>query len=260
VPEDGKPLSEWDEFVVASIPPIVVAMQELPNQPLQPVFPSNLTALIEQRFDGNSAAITRILRVTRRTVTDWAAGKLRPSISSLLMLEYCFGAKAMDWITGRICISDLHTPRSLDKAAAVKIYPVPKQYAPAVLRDELAKALESDEFPPRSLHAVCRQLGFCQTIANRNCPELAQQILSRFKMFRTVRKQIRETFQLLLIQSAVNQLLHEGRALSFHQLAKILPRQISVRDKRVLIEFVRLKKEAEEEMQLVMREHPRACP
>ena len=58
----------------------------------------------------------------------------------------------------------------------------------------------------------------------------------------------------MALESAVNQLLHEGRSLSFHQLAQLLPKRFSIRDKRVLLAFERLRKEAEDELLAVMHE------
>jgi len=252
--EDLKPLSKWDQFVAASILPLMGSLQKLPDSLLPPVFPSNLTALIDLRFGGNTAAIARVLRATRRTIIDWAQGKLRPSLSSLLSLEYCFGAKAIDWITGIVSITDLQGSRPIDKVTADQIHTVPRQHHIDVVRAELARVVESNEYPPRSLRAVCLQLGFDQTVATRKCPELAQQIVAHFRMFQTERKRQHEYFMKIAVESAVNQLLHEGRSLSYHQLAKVLPKLISIRDKRVFLELKRLRKEAEDEMQAVMQE------
>jgi hypothetical protein len=91
-------------------------------------------------------------------------------------------------------------------------------------------------------------------------PELARQIMSNFKSFQGEKKRARKIFMTAAIESAVNQLLQEGRSLSFHQLGKILPRHISVRDKFVLMEFARLRKEAENEMQAVILETPNPNP
>jgi hypothetical protein len=57
-----------------------------------------------------------------------------------------------------------------------------------------------------------------------------------------------------VVESAVNQLLIDGRTLSYNQLSKVLPSGMSARDRLVRLEFKRLRKEAEEEMQTVMQE------
>ena len=149
---------------------------------------------------------------------------------------------------------DLQAPRPIGTILAGRIHPVPRQHDPEVVRRELTRAIEGNDFPPPSLRAVCLRLGFQQNVAMRMFPELARQIMARFKTFQAERKRQHELFMKMALESAVNQLLHEGRALSFHQLAKVLPKRFSIRDKRVLLEFKRLRKEAEDEMQAVMRE------
>lgn len=225
---DLKPLSGWDEFVAASIPSFLVSMQTMPRDRRPPVFPSNLTALINQKFEGNSAALARVLRVTRKTVNDWADALIRPSLASLLALEHCFGATAFDWITGPISIPGLQATRPIEVAAVDRIHPVGRQHDRMAVRSALASVLESNEYPPRSLRFVCLRLGFQQNIATRMFPDLARQIIERFRFFQTERKRMREKFMNLAVASGVNQLLYEGRALSFCELAKVLPPHFSL--------------------------------
>lgn len=94
----------------------------------------------------------------------------------------------------------------------------------------------------------------------RRFPKLARQIVARFKFYRTEGKRTRELFMNMELASAVNRLLHDGRSLSFYELAKVLPPHVSVRDKRVINEFKRLKQEAEDEMQAVLHEQAVTCP
>lgn len=251
---DFKPLSGWDEFVAASIPGFLVSMQTLPRDHRLPVFPSNLAALIDQRFGGNSAAMAKVLGVTRKTVNDWADGLIRPSLASLLALEHSFGARAFDWITVPIAIPDLPATRPINAAKVDRIHPVGRRHHLAAVRSALVSIVESNAFPPRSLRAVCRELGFQQNMATRMFPRLARQIIERFRFFQTERKRMGEWFMKMLVRSALNQLLYEGRSLSFYELAKVLPPHISTCDKRVLIEFKRLQREAEDEMQAVLQE------
>jgi len=93
-----------------------------------------------------------------------------------------------------------------------------------------------------------------QTVAKRRCPALAAEFMSRYRLFQTESKRTREKFRRIVVESAVNQLLTEGRTLSYNQLSKVLPPGISARDRLVRLEFKRLRKEAEDEMQAVMQE------
>ena len=259
-PADPLPLAERDEIAVVSIPRLVVALQVSPRDPLPPVFPANVAALVEQRFRGNSAAMARVLRVTWGTVHGWARGLFRPSLASLLGLENCFGATASEWITTTISVANLPATRSACSTDAGRIHPLRPHHDPQIVGPALARELASTAYPPRSLRAVCLELGFPHGIAMRRFPKLARQIVARFKFYRTEGKRTREMFMNMELASAVNRLLHDGRSLSFYELAKVLPPHVSVRDKRVINEFKRLKQEAEDEMQAVLHEQAVTCP
>ena len=98
-------------------------MQTLPDNPPPSSFPSNVTALIEQMVGGNSVALTRVLRVTRKTVVDWAEGQLRPSMASLLAFEFCFGVRAFDWINTAVSPVDVQATRPIGTILANRIHP-----------------------------------------------------------------------------------------------------------------------------------------
>ncbi len=129
-----------------------------------------------------------------------------------------------------------------------------RRQATETLRAHLTSVLQAAEFPPRSFAAVYRQFGVNQTVAKRRCPDLAAQFMSRYWIYQTEGKRTREKFRSIVLESAVNQLLTERRALSLNQLFKVLPPGISRRDKLVRSEFKRLRKQAEDEMQAVMQE------
>jgi hypothetical protein len=112
----------------------------------------------------------------------------------------------------------------------------------------------SGAYPPPSFSAVCGHLGVNQTVAKRRCPDLAAEFMSRYRLFQTEAKRTREKFRKVVAESAVNQLLTEGRPLSYNQLSKVLPPGISAADRLVRLEFKRLRKEAEDEMQTVMQQ------
>ncbi len=253
-------LPERDEIAVVSIPRLVVALQVSPRDPLPPVFPANVAALVAQRFGGNCTAMARVLRVTWTTVHGWARGWFRPSLASLLELENCFGATASDWITTTISVTNLPSKRSVLSTDGGRIHSVRPRYDPQIVGPAMAHELALEAYPPRSLRAVCLELGVPHGVALRMFPELARRIVARFKFFRTEGKRTREMFMNMELESAVNRLLQEGRSLSFYELVKVLPSHVSIRDKRVINEFKRLKQAAEEELQSVLLEPALSSP
>lgn len=160
----------------------------------------------------------------------------------------------MDWIARRIEPAILHPTRSIDESVAQTVRRPLRRDTTESVRAYLISVLQSGEFPPRSFAAVCKQFGVNQTVAKRRCPDLAEQFLSRYRVYQTESKRTREKFRRIMVESAVNQPLIDGRTLSYNQLAKVLPPGMSARDRLVRLEFQRLRKEAEAVIQTVMQE------
>ena len=127
-----------------------------------------------------------------------------------------------------------------------------RRQSPEVVRSHLESVIKAEEFPPPSLAAVCRRIPVCQTVAKRMWPDLAIEIMSRYKTYRTERRRARELFRKLEVEIAFNRLLQEGRPLNTTQLGKVLSPGISLKDRKIRLEFERLRKEAEDEMQAAM--------
>lgn len=248
------PVSTWCTFAANVLDRFMVAAQSLPDDVPQATFPSNVMDLVRNRFGGNYSALARALRVHRITVFDWANGKRRPAPASLITLAYCFGGEAMDWIARGVEPAALHKTRPIEQSVAEIVRPPLRRHAPESVRAHLTSVLRAAKFPPPSFSAVCKQLGVNQTVAKRGCPDLAAEFMSSYRLFQTESKRTREKFRRIVVESAVNQLLTEGRTLSYNQLGKVLPPGISARDRLVRCEFKRLRKEAEGEMQAVMQE------
>lgn len=149
--------------------------------------------------------------------------------------------------------------RPIEQIVAERVRRPLQHHHPKIVRAHLTSVIQAAEYPPPSFAAVCKRLGVNQTLAKRLFPDLAAEIMSRYRLFQTETKRIREKFRRILVESAVNQLLAEGRTLSYNQLCKVLPPGISARDRLVRYEFERLRKEAEDEMQAVMQESAAPC-
>jgi hypothetical protein len=247
-------VSIWCKFTAKALAQFMLDLQSLPEGVPQATFPSNVMDLVQNRFGGNYSALARTLQVHRMTVFAWANGKQRPSPVSLVALAYCLGGEAMDWVARRIEPATLHATRSIDESVAQTVRRPLRRFTTESVRAHLTSVLQAAEFPPRSFAAVCRQFGVNQTVAKRRCPDLAEQFMSLYRVYQTEGKRTREKFRRIVIESAVNQLLIDGRTLSYNQLSKVLPPRMSARDRLVRLEFKRLRKEAEEEMQTVMQE------
>src|SRR5262249_55256605 len=154
----------------------------LPDEPISS-FPSNIRRLITEKFEGNVAAMGRVIGATRRTTKDWAEGKLRPSLTTLLLLQQGFGVRAGDWITNTVSIADLSETQPVEKALRVHMRKIPRKLTHEAIETGIRQILQRNQFPPPSLRAICRELGFHQTTAVRHCPDLAKQVIDNFKHF-----------------------------------------------------------------------------
>ena len=238
------PLSEWDAFTALVLGRFVVAMQSLSEDLAQTTFPSNVTDLMQTRFGGNCSGLARTLRVHRSTVSDWANGTGRPSPTSLVGLAYCFGGEAMNWITCKVDPAHMQATRQIALADSAKLRRPLRRQKPEIVRVHLTAATNATEHPPRSLTAVCKQLGANQGSAKRLFPDLAAEIMSNYRIYRDKCKRTREHHRTTEVQSAVRQLLAEGRTVCYNQLSKVLPPRVSARDRLVRQEFKRLRAES----------------
>lgn len=253
-PASKTSVSMWCKFAAKALAQFMLDLQSLPDDVPQATFPSNVMDAVQNRFGGNYSALARTLHIHRITVFAWANGKQRPSPVSLVALAYCLGGKAMDWVARRIEPASLHPTRSIDGSVAQTVRRPLRRITTESVRAYLTSVLQAAEFPPRSFATVCRQFGVNQTVAKRRCPDLAEQFLSRYRVYQTEGKRTREKFRRIVVESAVNQLLTDGRTLSYNQLSKVLPSGMSARDRLVRLEFKRLRNVAEAEMQAVMQE------
>ena len=238
------PLSAWDAFTALVLGRFVAAMQALPDNLPETTFPSNVTDLMQTRFGGNCSGLARTLRVHRSTVSDWANGSGRPSLTSLVGLAYCFGGEAMDWITGKVDPAHMAATRQIALADSAKLRRPLRRQQSEIVRVHLTAATNATEHPPRSLTAVCKQLGANQGSAKRLFPDLAAEIMSNYRIYRDKCKRTREHHRTTEVQSAVRQLLATGRTVSYNQLSKVLPPRVSARDRLVRQEFKRLRAES----------------
>ncbi len=254
---DSAALMAWEEFTSAALDRFMVAMQTLPTDPPVSCFAGNVINLARHKFDGNFSKLARTLQVHRITVADWAAAKRCPSPLSLVGLSYCFGIDAIDWVVRRVDPSDgYENGRSIDPIVAEILRPPLRRHEHQLVRASLVKIIHANVYPPQSFKASCKSLGVNQCVAKRKHPELANQIISRFRTFHAENRRMRELTRKTVVESAVNQLLWEGKTLSYNQLAKVLPPGVSACDRIVRNEFRRLRQAAEADMQAALSELP----
>ena len=237
---------------MATLERFLEVVQTMPNEVSCALFPQNITNLVQHHFNGSASALARFVRVNRNTVTSWCSGEQRPAPHSLLKLTYCFGGEVLEWLTRSILPTNVRNVRPIPQSVVGSVSRPLRRHSPETVRAHLQSAIRTAENPPPSLTAVCKQLHVNQSTAKRMFPDLAGEIMSRYRLFRTESKRAREEFRDNAVESAVNQLLAEGHPLTYKPFCSLLPPGISTQDTHVRILFKRLRKEAEENMQAVM--------
>ena len=237
---------------MAAVERFLKDVQTVPNDVPRSYFPLNVANLLQHQFNGNASALARFLQVSRMTVVDWRSDKRKPSPHSLLKLVFCFGGEVMAWLTCRMQPADIHNIRPITQTVIESVRRPLHRYPSEIVRAHLESAIRTAEYPPPSLMTVCKGLGVHPSVAVRMFPDMATEIKSRYRLFHTECKRTREKFRDNAVESAVNQLLAEGRPLTHKPFCSLLPSGISTQDTHVRILFKRLRKEAEENMQAVM--------
>lgn len=232
---------EWDVFAAHAVARFVSAIQSLGKNTQQRFFPMNFGNLIQDEFDGNFSAVAKVLRVHRSTVCNWARGRQRPSLLSLIALAYCCGGEPLDWLTTRITVADLRLRSPAWRNLPHSLRAPLRRHRPEVMQVRLNSAIGNGRFPPPSFSAFCRQFDVNPAAARRRFSTLAAEVISKHRQFQAASKSAREKFRKSAVQSAVSQLIAEGRLVSYNQISKILPRGVSLRNKSVRLEFRKLR-------------------
>jgi hypothetical protein len=211
---DGGPPSACDAFTARALSRLVEGMQSLRDGTQRGVFSSNVMDLVRDRFGGNVSAFARVVEVHRSTASDWATGTRQPSIVSLVGLAQRFGGELLDWINGRLTWSADNSPPPIEQGKRSKTRRPLRRYPPAIVQAHLTRALVAPEDTSPSFAAICRRLGVSQTVAKRLFPDLAGELMGRYSVCRADRKRVRESLVRSAVESAVERLIADGRALS----------------------------------------------
>lgn len=240
--------SEWCLHVAAEVAQCVSTYAARPEFASVGAFSTSIRQAVEGYGWGGLSALGRVVGVDHGTVRDWAAGSQVPSMASVLAMAFCFGVPVTEWLSRPVAF-DLREPvRRLPSHDSIPLRRRLRHWKVDELRVRLAEARAQVTYPPPTLSALCKQLGIHVSQATRRVPELAKEIVEHHRFYRRTRQEMGDQFRRMLVESAVNQLLNEGRSLSHTQMAKVLPDGLTLRDRRVRRLFVEYRARAEREM------------
>ncbi len=244
---ETRPATYWDARVGQKAADAIGALQEFKCPVESSYFAANIEKLCLSFADGNLSKLARQIHIHHSNIRDWMVQKQSPSLSSLLRLSVVFGIPVLDWVTKSIefaetCFSAL--------CSAEPKRPLRRCHLPEV-RAKMECLINTDQFPPSSLAEICRGLGTEQSFIARKYPDLARTLIDRRAQYLTIKKQLGRQFTKLLVESTFNKLLCDGIRPTATQMAKVLPRGISLRDRNALEEYNRLRAELGEEFRVI---------
>ena len=244
---ETQPATDWELRVAQKAADAISALQELTCPAESSYFAANMEKLCLSFADGNLSKLARQIHIHHSNIRDWMIQKQSPSLASLLRLSVVFGIPALDWITKSIEFTATYFS-ALGSAAPKR--PLRRCDLPAV-HAALKSLINADQFPPSSFAEICRGLGTEQSFIARKYPDLARTLIDRRAQYLTIKKQLGRQFTKFLVESTFNKLLCDGIRPTATQMAKALPRGISLRDRNALEEYNRLRAALGEEFRTI---------
>ena len=148
----------------------------------------------------------------------------------MLLVSYRFDISGFQLISSPLPNFQLSLLRPAENGEDARLRPQLRRISRIKVKRVLNAALESPEFPPRSLRTLCRQAGFWQTQAHAMFPDLSQKILKRYRTYRLEKRRQREFFTKMLVRSAVFEVCWSGQYPSLRKVNRKLPSKFCMRE------------------------------
>jgi hypothetical protein len=230
---DAKAVKEptaWELFAAKSTVDLIGGINTSALENGSSHFISNISEIIKNSFGGSKNAFARYVGVHHVSVGDWLVAKQKPSLRAVLLVSYRFDISGFQLISSTLPNFQLSLFRPAGNGDDARLRPQLRRISRTKVKCILNAALESSEFPPRSLRTVCRQAGFCQTQAQGMFPDLSQKILDRYRTYRLEKRRQRELFTKMLVRSAVYEVCWSGQYPSLRKVNRKLPSKFCMRE------------------------------
>ncbi len=215
--------SPWEQWVAATVADLMAFPKEIKLVD----HPKSLSCLIETRFGGNMAALSRAVGYPKNTVAGWVSGDHRPNIDALLRLAWLSGLGLDEWLAGEesraplgpLPMRSIHTRRTP--------HPFPHERAQAVLSlwssSETLEPIPSARQVAEMLDVDRRQLTYKMPMSMRRLAKSRRRWQSRQRDNRqhAIRQWMARTVTRLSAQG-----FHPGQRI----VEQLLPRTWSFRD------------------------------
>lgn len=207
----------WQLYVVHNLGELLAAAPSLDLPPRTNRIGQAISAYINQLFQGNKAAFSRLVGINATTIGLWSNGSVIPQVEKLLLLTSCLEISMLDFLTKDLSTFDYNCQQTQNsqfnssRKSYRRITWERKQVFKIIL-DEVIK-----EFPPPSLEDVALRLKHRPLVLQYHFPELCQEIKTRHADFRKIRREqkIKPILEAALLEFPPPSLLEITRRLGY---------------------------------------------
>lgn len=211
-------VAEWCRFKSMGVGHLLAVRPEQITAGAPGIFAGNIRFLRDRVFKGNVSAFERAVHHSRWTLKKWAAGEQLPQLLSVLFLASCF-----DFLPQDLLLAEL------PQARPIQIRQCPNQVTKRVqrkkrkrdqegIRHYLQLALNANVDPPLSFRRVCLRALLDQGQVAKTFPDLAGQIMERYRRYVNSRAAERKEKILAALHHAISTI--KGRS-EFPSLGRV---------------------------------------
>ncbi len=216
----------WQEYVTAALCDLI-ANPPAAGEVVSPVATSAAVQLaVERSTGGKYIRFADMIQMSAGTVSLWKDGRRRPTIGGALRICAASGFRLPDFLAGRVTLLELtmgptlvpYIPKSTETHRVLDWNRVRRKLRAAV----------GQEVPP-SLRSVRRDLRVDARQLSRLYPDECRLIRERHLQLVEDQSMEAQRHRQDLILAAIRSIHAEGRYPSRHQVSKLLPRNVSLR-------------------------------
>jgi AraC-like DNA-binding protein len=186
------------------------------------LFAQNIRTL--HRRQGNTlAAFSREVGYHPKSVMMWAENRQKPRLSTLLVLAYRFGLRAVDLIASHLEQGSIMEGRVLPLCSVQRLKPTLHKHDINVLHRALEDAIRNEQSPPPSVASIGRKLGCHSSFLKKKFPDLTKTISAKYRQYWSIHKSERLFFMRLIVKSRTSEIAARGEYPSWRKVARTLP-------------------------------------
>lgn len=217
---------DWQRFVVAQVGEMIAMTPRLS----EPVSGARTADAVQLIWDRSGMSLIRLAKATGlalSTLSLWKDGRRQPSLPAALRLCRVTGVTLVDFLRSDLsAIASRPLPHDAPYVAPSGEHHAPHDWA--AIEVDLTRELQSDA--PRSLAAVLRSHHVDVRLAKRTLPVACRLVAERHKAEMDRRGAERRTARADLVHAAIAAVRSTGEHPSRHQVQKLLPTAVSLRD------------------------------